>query len=140
MKVIKVMFTTAFNSEVSGRKSKKEYCYFVDFDVQKGDTVIVFAMNEYKSTIVTQITGLSRADYDSASKLAVCAMDPIAYAKRVEALEVIMEIKNELRTIKEQQDDLEIYRTLAKGNPRVAELMDRLSAMDDSVAPLITTK
>jgi len=139
MKVVKVVFNQGFNPHEPNH-SKKEYSYFVDFEVQKGDCVIVFAMNEYKATTVVQVAGLSKSELETASKLAVCKMDPIDYAKRVEKLEVIMEIKNELRCIKEQQDELEVYRVLAKNNPKVAELMDKLADMDETIAPLIEQK
>lgn len=127
-KVVQVRFTT----------SGKEYSYFTDIeDIEVGDSVVVYARGELKLVTVSKTQGLSRSSINKASALIVQVVDLVKWDEGVKKLSLIMEVKNELRAAKEQHDEMEVYQIMAKANPRVAGLLEKLSKLDASMVPQI---
>jgi hypothetical protein len=124
--------------QVEFDSSSKGYSYFCDIeDIDVGDYVIVWARSELKLVVVSKVQGLSRNAIGRASSLIVQKVDLEGYADRNTKLELMQEIKNELRSAKEQQDEWEIYKVMAKTNPNIKILLEKLGKLDPSMIPLL---
>ena len=115
----------------------KFYSYFTDIaDIKEGDRAIVIVDGVPKIVKVVQTTGLSRAQHDRAIAIIHSAVDVSDYDNKIRRLQTYQQIRTELRQAKEQHDEMFIYQTIAKDNPRVKELLEQLNTLDGTT-PLI---
>ena len=133
-KVIGVRFSE------DGMLSEKMYSYFTDIeDLKPGDWVIVKTRaNEFNTAMVVESEGLSRADIAKANKWIVQKINTLAYEARAEKEKVISEIRNQLRSRKEEAEEYLIYEQLAKVDPGIATLLARLHEIDPDSVPKIS--
>ena len=130
MKVIQVKF----------RETVKHYSYYTDDEsIEVGDHAVVVVAGVPVAVKVVKTVGLSRTAIERATKLVAFKIDLSEYRKRVETLDTIIEIKNELRKAKEQQDEMAMYIQLAKTNPKINSLVEKLKSLDPSSVPQLSS-
>lgn len=121
--------------------SGKFYSYHCDIpDIKAGDRVLVVVRDIPAIARIAQIAGLSQAQIERAGQLIHSVVDVSDYEERMERLHTYQEIRNELRAAKEQHDEMFIYQTIAKDNPRVAELLEKLNTIDTLNQPKLENK
>ena len=117
----------------------KHYSYITDdANIKPNDRVVVVVDNTFKIARVIKTTGLTRGQSEKATSLIHSKLDMDIYKDRVERLATFNEIKNELRAAKEQHDEMYIYQTMARDNPRIQALLDKLAEVGNDV--MLTNK
>lgn len=113
-------------------EDQKEYAYFaaISDDIQIGDHVVVFARKMFKCAQVTKVRGLTKAQQEKATKWIVQKVDLKTYKINMKREEVAQEIRNTLREEKERMEEILIYEKLAKDNPKMAQLLTELKAIE----------
>ena len=130
-KVIAIRFST------NGCLGEKVYAYFTDLEVKVGDWVIVEVSKEFKTAMVTDAEGLSKADIAKAHKWIVQKVEVAEYEKRAIKERKINELRNQLRARKEEAEEYLIYQQLAKIDPSIKALMSELYDLDPDACPMI---
>jgi len=121
--------------------SGKHYSYLTDIpDLEPNDRVVLVANGAFKVARVMKTLGLTKNQTERAESLIYAKIDREAYAIRVRQHNTYIEIKNELRVAKEQHDEMFIYETLAKDNPRIKELLTQMSEMIPATSSLLPPK
>ena len=133
-KVIAIRFRT------NGCLGEKVYSYFTDLEVKVGDWVIVEVSKEFKTAMVTDAEGLSKADIAKAHKWIVQKVEVAEYEKRAIKERKINELRNQLRARKEEAEEYLIYEHLAKTDPGIAGLLRRLQELDPDSVPKISSE
>lgn len=117
---------------------RKEYTYLVDktLNLKIEDLVIVedsLGNKPFGYTLakVVQVEGLQPYQTAKATKWIVDKLDTEAYEKRKEKQRKAQEIRNELRVLKDQAEEIAIYQVLAKGNPKIQKLLGELGELED---------
>ncbi len=125
MKYVTVRFLNS-----SGTLNATEYCYMTDLDLMPDDWVIVHVREDYQCVLVKRTEGISQDLKDKAHKVIAQKVDVNLIAKEQERVTLIMEIRSELRMRREKSEEMLIYQTLAKSDPVMQELLNRLGALD----------
>lgn len=123
--------------------SNNPYAYYTDIEnLTKDDLVVVQVKNKQKSPLgfdiakVYQVEGLMVNEIKRAEKWIVCRVNMDEFNKRMERERCAQEIRNKLRARKEEAEEFLIYEALAKKDPEIQNLLERLSKYDDSVPKL----
>ncbi len=122
-KYVTVMFTS---------NSHKEYTYLTDLDLAPDDKVIVDSPHDgFVVVTVIKVRGIPKHQLSKATKWVVQKVDTAAYEERVKKQEVIQEIKNKLAERREEMEELLIYKTLAKEDVEIKNLLDELNELEN---------
>lgn len=111
----------------------KQYSYFTDLNLVKGDKCVVCVSNEFKIVTVSKVKGLSRDAEQRSHSLIVQRVEKEAWQHNIQQLGRVNQIKAELRDAKKKFEDTEVYNIMSNTNPRVRELLRQLSELGESV-------
>lgn len=114
----------------------REYTYLTDLDFDAGDFAVVENNGKYAVVEVKSVRGLTKLQRDKACKWIVAKVDVEAHELRLKKAAAAQEIRNKLQELREQQEELLIYKALAQGNPEIQKLLVELAANDDSITLL----
>lgn len=106
-----------------GTSGGKDYAYFTDLELNKGDVVVVQARDFCGLARVTKTSDLIKSERDRATRWVICKVDFNSVAEKEEKMRVIQELKGMLQEYKERFEEEQIYRLLAKDDPKIAALM-----------------
>ena len=120
-----------------GSDYDKEYAYFTELDLQKEDVCVVEVNGVYKTVEVTKTRGLSRLQIDKAHKWIVQKVDVQDYLDAADRRELVTEIRNKLRSYKDQAEEMVLYQELAKSNPEIKGLLEELKTIAPDMVPQI---
>jgi len=135
--LVKKFVTVVFNQKDAVPSGDlREYTYLTDLDSQTGDFAVVENNGKYSVVEVKEIRGLTKLQRDKAHKWIVARVDVAAHEERLRKAAAAQEIRNKLQELREQQEELLIYKALAQGNPEIQQLLVELAANDDSVTLL----
>jgi hypothetical protein len=121
----------------------KAYSFFTDIDdLAVGDIVVVQSdgpSNRLGMAIcqVSAIKGLTRHQRELATTWVIQKIDLETHTARLKRAAVEQEIRNKLRDRKDELDELMIYRTLAKDDQEIKDLLHQLATFDSSVKCLL---
>ncbi len=126
-KIVAVVFV---NDQLTEPKYDKEYYYFTDLDLAIRDLVVVRTGAEYKVVRVVATEGFTALERAKCAKWIVQKVDLLGYEKRLEKENLIQEMKAKLRERKEQMEELAIYRMLAKDDPTMGDMLNKLAELE----------
>lgn len=113
----------------------KKYAYYTDIELEKGDLVVAPCRSEFKLGEVRQTEGLSVKNIDTAQKMIVQKVDFENYESRVEALTAIKETRLLMKQRREQLDEMLIYEQLAKNDPEMRKLVNKMNSLAPGTVP-----
>lgn len=113
----------SFVQQDGSSAGNKDYAYFTDLDLVKGDVVVVQARDFCGLARVVKTTGLIRVERDAATRWVICKVDFDSVSAKEEKMRVVQEIKGMLQEYKEKFEEEQIYRLLAKDDPKIAALL-----------------
>jgi len=106
-----------------GNAGGKDYTYFTDFDLNNGDVVVVQARDFCGLARVVKTSGLIKTERDRATRWVICKVDFDSVAEKEEKMWVIQELRGMLQEYEEKFGEEQIYRILAKDDPKIATLL-----------------
>ena len=122
-KVVAVKFVGQTNND-------KEYSYMTDImDIEVSDLVVVDTQYGFKTAIVQKVQALSKAARSAASKWVVCRVDLEEFRQKLEKYELVQEIEIELEEEMAAFNRIQFYQAAAQANPRIAELINKLTGL-----------
>lgn len=133
-KIVGVMFDERESSNNS------IYYYYTDIDFALQDLAIVCVHNRgtgwafpsyphFKIVRVVETSGFTAIDIAKAKKWIVQKIDIKAYEERLEQEKLVQDIKAELAARKAEFEERRIYEYLAKEDPKINAMLDKLSTL-----------
>lgn len=117
--------------------TSKTYTYLTDLELVEGDKVVVDTPGNGLSVVtVVGVRGLTAGQRTAATKWIVAKVDLDHHKERLRKQEAAQEIRNKLHEKKQQFEELQIYRELAKSDPEIKKLLVELSDVDETVTLL----
>ncbi|MBU1173669.1 MAG: hypothetical protein KKD44_29210 [Proteobacteria bacterium] len=124
------------------RGMSSEYCYWAERNtVSIGDWVVVKVNATFKCAKVSQVGGFTKAERDKACKWIVQIIDVKAYDQKLAKERAVQEIRGLLRERREEMEDIDLYKRLAKDDAVMAELIQKLTDIESGKeVPLLDMK
>jgi hypothetical protein len=109
--------------------TQKDYSYFTDLELERGDVVVVQARDFVGLARVTQVLGLTAMQRVKATRWVVCKVDFTAVVENERKMSLANEIRAMLREAKESFEERRIYEILAKDDPKIAALLEEYNKL-----------
>jgi hypothetical protein len=114
------------------------YSFFSDLPgLEKGDSVVVDTQRGYGIGEIFAVEGLTKKQRGRATKWVMQKVDVEAHKKRLETATIVQEIDNQMEEIMDTHNKYAMYVELAKTNPAMKALVDRLGTVAPSLVPQI---
>ena len=121
--------SVTFDQEVTPN-GKREYTYLTDLELEADDIVVVDVNGVYKIAIVTKAFGILPGQKSKACKWIVSKVDTEQYKERMQKQALAQEIRNKLRTRRDEYEELMIYQRLANEDEEIKTLLNTLAELE----------
>lgn len=135
------LISVQFQSDCDSVERGKNYTYYVpkDTPVEVDDYAVAIVAGKPRMTKVTKIMGHSQSARESAHRIIfrVLTKHELGTFDFMQGdLERYMEIRSRLQALKDEQDEMEVWRQLALRNPEAKDLMNQLDQIGQLAAPV----
>ena len=135
-KIVAVSFN-AHAENTDDLNTGKDYCYFTDLDLAVGDKCVVCVHHSSELKVVTVVQTEGIADYNAkkATQWIVSLIDMNDYKERMKKEMKIQELRNQLRSRKEEMEEMLMLKTLAAEDEGIKKLLMELGDLDPTLVP-----
>ena len=112
----------------------KEYAFALfDSSIEAGDYVLVDCSGEFKCTKVSSVIKREEFNGDLPTKEVVCKVDLSEFEARKEIREQKKTLRRKMDAILAKNQELILYKAIAKENPEMAAMLEAYEALGDDV-------